>query len=146
MFEISDFSERLKECMAERGLNAPALAKEIGAERSTVNGLERGAFAPSTQILIALTEYFNCSADYILGLADFSAEKDFKKFERFADRLSACLREKGITEYRLQKDLNLSRSLTYRWLKCGAMPRVYTLARLSEYFGCSVDFLLGRDD
>lgn len=52
----------------------------------------------------------------------------------------------GKTEYRLQKDLNISRSLTYRWLSGKAIPTVDSLIALAKYFGCTVDYLLGREN
>ena len=54
MYKITQFSERLKELMFERDLNAPALAKQTGIERSTINGLERGAHFPSIKVCSVL--------------------------------------------------------------------------------------------
>lgn len=141
------FAERLKELMNERNLNAPALAKEIGANRTTISELLRGNYLPSTKHLIAIVEYFNCSADYLLGLIEFPPENiQYQPVKPFAERLRLCLKESHKTEYRLQKDLNISDSLTYKWLHGNTQPTVDTLIKLSKYFGFHVDFILGRED
>ena len=113
MDNLSVFVERLKEYMEEHGLNTSTLASEIKFCRATVSGLLHEAHVPSTKIIIALVEYFNCSK---------------------------------ITEYRLQQDLEISSSLTYRWLQNISLPKVDTLIKLKKYFGCSIDYLLGREN
>ncbi len=131
--------------MSEYGLTASALAQEIKFSRATVSALINEIHVPSTEILIALIEYFNCSADYLLGLVDYPRSTEFKRVEPLGNTLRKCLKENGKSEYRLQKDLNISSSLTYRWLANKAVPKIDTLIRLKNYFGCSVDYLLGRE-
>lgn len=141
------FAERLKELMGEKRLSAPALAKEIGANRTTVSELLRGNYLPSAKHLIAIAEYFNCSADYLLGLKEFSPENaNYQKVKPFKERFRLCLEESHISEYRLQKDLNISSSLTYNWLHGKTQPTVDSLIKLSRYFGLNVDYILGRED
>ena len=145
MDNLSVFVERLKEYMGERDLNASTLANEISFSRVTVSGLLNEAHVPSTKIIIELVKYFNCSADYLLGLVEYPRLTEFKPIKPFGDTLRKCLKENGKTEYRLQKDLDISKSLTYRWLNDKAIPTVDSLIKLKNYFGCSVDYLLGRE-
>lgn len=144
---MTSFAERLKELMTEKNLNAPALAKEIGANRTTVSELLRGNYLPSTEHLIALVEYFDCSADYLLGLVEFPPENGrYQPVKAFFERLRACLMAAHKSEYRLQKDLHISASLTYNWLHGKTQPTVHSLIELSKYFGVHVDFILGREN
>ncbi len=142
---LSKFAERLKEYMDEHGLNAPALAREIGAERSTINGLLRGAFAPSTEHFMRLAEYFDCSADYLLGLDEIpKRETKFLPVQPIAPRIRALLERDHISQYRLRISLNVSSSVTYRWLTGKSVPTVESLVKLARFFACSLDDLLGR--
>ncbi len=145
MDNLSVFVERLKEYMVEYDLNATTLALKIKCSRVTLSGLLNEAHIPSTEIIIALVEYFNCSADYLLGLVEYPRLNEFNPIKPFGDTLRKCLNENGKTEYRLQKDLNISRSLTYRWLNNIALPKVDSLIKLKKYFDCSIDYLLGRE-
>lgn len=140
------FAERLKELRDDKNLSITALAKQLKVSRVTVSQISNGAHLPSTEMLIALADYFNCSADYLLGFTDYTEYKSFKKPIPFADVLKKCLKESNLTEYRLQADLKLSRSLTYRWLNGRAVPTVDSLVKLKSYFGVSVDYLLGREN
>jgi len=146
MENLSIFAERLKEYMDEHGLTATALASKINFSRATVSGLLHGAHNPSTEIIIALVEYFYCSADYLLGLDDYPRLTEFNTVQPFGDCLKKCLNNAKKTEYRLQRDLKISSSLTYRWLQNISLPKIDTLIRLKNYFGCSVDYLLGREN
>lgn len=145
MVNLSVFVERLKEYMSEYDLNVTTLAEKVGFSRVTVSGILNEIHEPSTRIFIALTEYFNCSADYLLGLVEYPKNTVFIPVQPFSERLHICLNENGKSEYKLQKELSISRSLTYRWLNNIAMPKVESLIKLSKYFGCSVDYLLGRE-
>ncbi len=145
MDNLSVFVERLKEYMNDENLTAASLARKLNFSRATVSGILNCAHIPSTEILIAIVEYFNCSADYILGLTEIPENTEFLKVKPFNETLRACLKSADKTQYRLQKDLSLSRSLTYRWLHGNTLPTVNSLLILAKYFGCSVDYLLGRE-
>ncbi|MDE7159103.1 MAG: helix-turn-helix transcriptional regulator [Clostridiales bacterium] len=146
MDNLSIFVERLNEYMNEHGLNASTLAAAIKCSRVTVSGLLHKSHAPSTDILIALVEYFNCSADYLLGITEYPHITEFKPIKPFGDILRKCLVDSKKSEYRLRKDLEISSSLTYRWLTNKTVPQIDYLFRLRKYFGCSIDYLLGREN
>ncbi len=146
MINLSVFVERLKEYMAEENLSETLLARKINVSRVTVCNLLNAAHIPSTKIFVAIAEYFNCSADYLLGLTDIPNGAKFTPKKPFGEILRKLLKENNKTEYRLQKDLDLSSSLTYRWLNNKATPTVESYIGLAKYFGCSVDYLLGREN
>ena len=141
-----NFSDRLREYMEDANLSATELAVQLNCSRATVSGLLNAAHAPSTHIFIKLVTYFNCSADYILCLTDYPATDSFYPPKPFCERLRLCLKLAHKSEYRLQRELKISSSLTYRWLNGKAVPAVNSLICLAGSFGCSVDFLLGRQD
>ncbi len=144
MVNLSKFSERLRECVAEEG-SAAKLAKELHVARSTIFELMRGSFLPSTRVLILLIEHFGCSADYLLGLIELPKSCEFKELPPFSDRLREVLQLFSVTQYRLEKDTGFSGAIVYGWLSGHSVPSVDSLVRLAEYLGCSVDFLLGRE-
>lgn len=143
---LSNFAERLKECMEEREIKSPTLAKAIGANRTTVSELLRGEYLPSNEHMIAIVDYFNCSADYLLGLEEFPKEKTFGKNRPFSESFSLCLKESKTSQYKFHKATGISYSVIYGWLHRGVVPTVTSIIALSKYFGVSVDFLLGRTD
>jgi transcriptional regulator with XRE-family HTH domain len=145
MVNLSVFVERLKEYMNDYDLNETTLAKAIGCSRVTISNIINEAHMPSTETLIALTAYFKCSADYLLGMTDFPHEVTLKRVQPFNEILRTLLKENRKSQYNLRKELKISSSLVYKWLSGEAQPSVYSLMKLTSYFNCSVDHLLGRE-
>jgi transcriptional regulator with XRE-family HTH domain len=63
-------AERIRELRTEKNMTQAELAKKLGLTRGGVNSWEQSLSLPSLQCLIMLTQYFNTSADYLLGLTD----------------------------------------------------------------------------
>lgn len=62
-----EFKEIIKNLRKEYGISQDELGKRIGMARSSVANYENGQNFPSTDILLKLSEVFNCSTDYLLG-------------------------------------------------------------------------------
>ena len=79
---LSKLPERLKELMFDRGINAPTLAEKLDVGANTITRYLQGVSTPNFDIFVKLIEYFNCSADFLLGLE----EQPFyeKKYSRAA--------------------------------------------------------------
>lgn len=143
---LSKFSERLKEHMKDEGVNCPQLAEELGVALSTISEIKRGACLPSARVFYLILEHFHCSADYLLGRADLPPKSsDFRPIPPFGPQLRKVMRLFGVTQYRLERDLPVSGSVVYNWLNGKTVPSVDSLVRLADFFGCSVDFLIGRE-
>jgi len=67
---MEKFCERLKELRLEKNLSTVALAKEIDVQNSTIQRWEKGQRIPGIDMLIKICNYFQVSADYMLGLTD----------------------------------------------------------------------------
>ena len=146
MVILSNFSDRLTEQMILRNLSAKQLAEIIGVDRVTIFALKRGARLPSTEVLCSLVEYFNCSADYLLGLVEFAP--DYKTFsapiKQFGKHFRKILEETNTSQYQLTTYNNISGNLIYQWLHDQAMPFVANLIMLSQCLDIPVDVLIGR--
>lgn len=62
--------EKLKEIRENLGLNKKEFAQYIGIKYTTYNGYETEAREPSSDFLILISEKFDVSIDYLLGLKD----------------------------------------------------------------------------
>lgn len=54
----------------KKKLTQTQLAEQIGVSRITINKWETGKSTPSVEMLLKLSEYFNVSVDYLLGMED----------------------------------------------------------------------------
>jgi transcriptional regulator with XRE-family HTH domain len=69
--------DRLTILLRERGLTRYSAAKEIGCAPSTITNITAHIKTPSLEIVKRLCEYFDVTADYLLGLDDVpNATKD----------------------------------------------------------------------
>ena len=63
----------------------------------------------------------------------------------FFDIFYDLCKKKGISCKKAAEDIGLSNSITTKWKKTGATPGGDTLQRIAEYFGVSIDYLLGKE-
>lgn len=67
---MDEIKEKLKELRLEKNLKIEDLAKEIGYSRTIVYYWENGQRKPNATALKALSDYFDVSIDYILGIEE----------------------------------------------------------------------------
>lgn len=59
--------EIVKELRKERNLSQEGLAKAIGVSQKAIDYWERGINEPKASYIVKLADFFDVSADYILG-------------------------------------------------------------------------------
>lgn len=78
------FGERLRQLRFESGLSQQTLSTKLEISKAALCYYENGQRAPDINILACMAEYFNVSADYLLGKTeiksnDLDAQKFFKR-------------------------------------------------------------------
>lgn len=64
---INGLGERLKILREKFGYSQRTIAKRLKISPSVISGYESGEKSPSLEILIAISDIYNCSTDYLLG-------------------------------------------------------------------------------
>ena len=64
------FAERLKKELELNNLTMYRLAKDLKLSKQTVSNWCSGANEPKAAQIAELCRYFDCTADYLLGLTD----------------------------------------------------------------------------
>lgn len=67
----NNFSEILKDFLAENNLTQVAFAKTVGVKQSQVSEWLKGKAKPGYDTLKTMAIAFNISADYFLGINDY---------------------------------------------------------------------------
>ena len=62
------FQERFSELLSRRGIKPYRLSKEIGVSEGLISNWRSGERRPAMDNIIKLAEYFEVSADYMLGI------------------------------------------------------------------------------
>lgn len=65
---------------------------------------------------------------------------------KFTERFSELLQKKKVTWTQVANDLSLGINTKRYWEKNDTIPDGDTLVKLAQYFGVSVDYLLGREN
>ena len=64
---ISGLPEKLKELRVKYGFSQRKVAKHLGVSPSIISGYETGERTPSAEMLLALSDLYRCTTDYLLG-------------------------------------------------------------------------------
>ena len=141
-------SQNLKDFCLDKNISIKQLAKEIKVQDSLLYKYINDSAIPTLRNIIKLANYFDCSIDYLLGLSDYpnkeKINKEFGCFD-FYSRYKKLLSVNNLTHYALCKELDLSMASLTSW-KNGTIPYLDTLIKIANYFGVSVDYLVGRSD
>ena len=65
---MNKFSERLRQVLKDNGMSQVMLAKKIGMSQGVVNNYCTEKREPTLDVLIAICQVLNESADYLLGI------------------------------------------------------------------------------
>lgn len=64
----------------------------------------------------------------------------------FKDRLKELMIEKNVNQVELSKQIDFAQRTISMWLLGQTEPKQTALTRLAQYFGCSIDYLVGIED
>ena len=143
MNNLTKFRESLSELMQLEGLTSGQLGAAIGVNGSTVWLWAAGKRNIRLSNAVKLCTYFNCSLEFLTGRTDKHSEYCPKTALSFYDCLRALMNDRGITRYRIVKNLKKSHHHFDQW-KAGADPFLQTVLELAEYFGVAVDYFIGQ--
>ena len=144
---MSNLSEQLIELMNEDGFNQTTLAAAMKTPRAKISLYKSGKSIPNFSYLVAFIEFFNCSADFLIGLNDYP-KRDivYKPVQSFNIRLREILKQKGKTQKSLVESKHISWNTLHGWLTGKSLPSIENLKKLADFLECSVDYILGRTD
>ena len=72
---MNSFSSILSSLRKETGLSQRQVASELGLSQALLSHYENGAREPKLEFVLKACDYYNVTADYILGRSDDRKEK-----------------------------------------------------------------------
>ena len=140
---LSIFGERLQDIIFDYNLSVPGLATLINVPKSTIYRYTTGKFLPSLKIALKLSQLFNCTLDYLFGIEEENRATNLTILSSFSKRLTELMETRKITVLHIEKNTGIDSRNIYYWLK-NRQPTIENVYVLSRYFGCSMDYLIGR--
>lgn len=139
-----NFGLRLKEEIEEAALTPEGLSQETGLSLKSIYNWSANISQPKLSGLIKLADYFLCSIDYLLDKEIKYKNAVFKKCPKFSEQLKKYMKESNIKPTALGRKIEKDRKQIYRWQEDKAEPQLDSLIKLADYFGVTIDVLIGR--
>lgn len=82
---MSVLNKRLKMLRIEKGLTQEQVAKDLGTTKVSIGRYENGTREPKSEMLEAISNYYNVSIDYLFGKTDLKNNLLNKDNDTFLD-------------------------------------------------------------
>ena len=144
----NEFQNRFKELLEESNYeNKTIAAQQIGITYVTFSKAYNYGIVPKVSVLIQIADFFNISIEYLLGQTDDDRFSRSSKPTSFQERLVQLKEQKELKSfYELAEKIHIHKSNISQWILKNYLPEIDTLEILADYFGVSMDYLLGRTD
>lgn len=126
------FSQRFKQLCKQRGVTQKQALIDMGMRRNAAQSWTE--FNPSVEALLKLARYFDMTTDEVLGVETTT----------FYDIVNNLCSMRNTTITKMAEDIGLSNAAPTSWKK-GLVPKLSTVEKISQYFGVSADYLLGKE-
>lgn len=142
--KMIDFITAVKNYLEDEGKSVDCLFADNVISKDTFYKYKQRN--PSLQTLIKVVNYLQVSIDYLYEKSDVN---NFSKYStdqsKFYEYLTELIRKSNLSNRQFCKEMNYQKDNIIRY-KNGVVPSVRTLFEIAEYFGCSVDDLLTKEN
>lgn len=141
------FLDVLQDLLDDNNISLRKLSSEIDVPFQVLYAYKQKDFYPNIETAVKLADYFHCSLDYLFGLNDKKGNRKYNtlNLSLFYPRYIKLLKDNKTSHYHLYKTTGLNNSSITKW-KNGSKPKTESLIKIAEYFGVSIDYLVGRCD
>ena len=143
------YTEIIKQLREEKNLTQNDIANILNITRGLYAQYEIADKIIPLNHLNTLSNYFNVSIDYLLGLNKCKLYQNLKKEinpEICSNRLKELRKEKKITQVKLAQSLNTSHSVISSYEKGRTLILTSFLYTSCKKYSISADYLLGKID
>ncbi len=140
---------RLKELRIEKSISQNELAKLIGLARQTYNHYEVQENIIPLKHLNTLSNYYNVSCDYILGLTNTKKYKNNQKeidSQKCGTRLKELRKNNHITQIKIANFLHIDQPTWSIYEHGKSLIGTPFLYMVCQQYNISADYLLGKID
>lgn len=139
-------SKNLKELRIESGLSQAQLAEKTGLSQSAIARWELGKTEPTASAIELLADFFNISTEILLqgDSAILPSEPPEIVAPLPSNRIKLLRKSRNLTQAQVADAVELGRQAYAYYEKGERAPSPETLCKLADFFGVSVDELLGR--
>ncbi len=144
-----DYGKKLRELRIQNGYTQQDFADALGIARITYNHYETQEKIIPIERLVNLSNQFNFSIDYIMGFSDkvnYLNNASNININLSKERLKTLRKDNKITQDKLAKKLNVSRTTITEYERGTNIIATSFLYFICKEYNISADYLLGRID
>ncbi|MCL2555657.1 MAG: helix-turn-helix domain-containing protein [Firmicutes bacterium] len=145
MDNLSAFVESLQDLMTTKDIKPTDIHKATKISLNVIYAWFRHDCIPTVDSLSVLSNYFDCSVDYLCGRTEHSIIKAVNPTP-FHIRFSFIMNKSGMSFRELSTKTKVSLAGLHGFIKGTRKPLLDNLIRLATFFECSLDYLLGLSD
>lgn len=140
---MSILYENISKLCKERDISGYKLCTDLHLSKSILTDLKMGRKKSiSAETASKIANYFNVSVDYLLGKETSTSVENINN--PLLDRIRDLCSKNDLTLVSLEKKLGFGYATFMNWNK--SSPTADKLQKVADYFGVSVDYLLGREN
>ena len=132
--------ERIKELLDDKDINAKQLALVINISDPTIYYWLEEPRNMKLSSLIVTAQALDSSLDFMIGRNEVNDGFPKTKPSCFAERLKLLIGKTRLSK--VIEATQIYKSRFFDWFS-GTEPKLFHLVTLSEYFACSIDYLVG---
>ncbi|ALU14495.1 HTH domain-containing protein [Eubacterium limosum] len=137
---------KIKELRKKHGLSQADLAKKLGTTTAAIGMWESGKRHPQRANLMKLAEIFNVSTDYLIGYIGEPTPYSPSQKPNLGERLAELRKHFSVTQSQIATILEVDRSTIANYETSGITPPLDKLILLANFYGTSLDYLVGRTE
>ena len=123
------------------------LAEYLGITPNVVTNWKNGSNKSYRKYLKEIANYFGVSVDYLMGNEESDTKKiPVSKKDDMYEIFKQLLEERHVTAYQVSKATGISTGSLSDWKNGRSSPKTEKLKKIADYFGVSVDYLMGNED
>lgn len=147
------FARRVKELRLMNKMTQPQLGEAIGLSKQAINDIEQGRRETTITKAILMARLFNTTVHYLVGDTDNPSRPSEIPFVEILfedklihERLKSLRLQKGTTQKEIAEKIGVSPVSVQRFEYGTVRPSLEKLIALADFFGVSLDYLVGRSD
>ena len=133
------FWKRFSQLCSDAKTSPNAVCKELGLSNATATHWKNGS-TPNEIARIAVANHFGVSVDFLMGITD----EVFEEPKMFKNNFIKLCTQKGESPSFVCGKIGISPAAFSQWTD-DTIPRKVTQQRAADYFGVTVDYLLGKE-
>jgi transcriptional regulator with XRE-family HTH domain len=137
---LRSVGEILKVARLKAGYTQKEIAKYFGISERTYQYYESSEREPTIEILIEAANFFNVSIDYLVGRS-FTQKRSV-----FSERIRELREKREVTQKQIASEIDVTERQWHKYELGEKTPEFDSLIALADYFGVSLDYLVGRSD